>query len=739
MTDKVYELMDWPKIEDIIYSECDDPHSILGARKHGKNTLIQAFFPDSDAAYLQLMEEESDEDKIIMELPMEMVDENGYYAVMLNKKQSAFYRFRVVYEDHEDIVRDAYWHSSLINDDDVFLFSNGIHYSIYDKLGAHPMNHEGEDGTYFAVWAPSAHRVSVVGDFNHWDGRIHQMRRVPNSGIFEIFIPDAKVGQNYKYEIKLKTGLTYLKADPYANAMQLRPDDASVITDLTEFEWEDDDFIQGREERQKADQPISIYELFLGSFIAAPDGKQYASYKEIADQLVPYIKDMGYTHVELMPVMEYSEDSSWGYVTSGFYAPTARYGNADGLMYMINELHKAGIGVILDWAPAYFPKGNNGLADFDGTKLFEHPNDNWSTHPEKGTLMFDYGKKEVSNFLISSALFWVEKFHADGIRMDDVASMIYLDYSRGEGSWIPNVYGGNENLEAIELIKHLNSIMKKRNPGVLSMLEGKIAYPMLTGTLEEGGLGFDLKWNLNFTSDLLDYMHYDPFFRSHHHSELTFSLIYAFTERFLLAISHKDVCDGKNSMVGKMPGNRERKFANLRLAYTYIMTHPGKKMIFMGQDFGEFDEWDKDHTLEWDLMEYSVHSGLSFLVRSLNDLYKTTPALYAYDDDPDSFMWLNNLSANDCYLSYARLGNKPEEMLIVVANFAGVAKEITTGVPMAGKYKEIFNSDETDFGGSGVTNPRMKISKPKVWDEQADSISVKLAPLSISILQYKGE
>ena len=739
MTDKVYELMDWPKIEDVIYSECDDPQSVLGARKHGKSTLIQAFFPDSLEVYLQLLQEETEEEEVIEELPMEMVDENGYYAIMIGKKQSAFYRFHVVYEDREEIVRDAYWHSSLIDDDDVFYFINGIHYTIYEKLGAHPMNHEGEEGTYFAVWAPNAHRVSVVGDFNHWDGRIHQMKRVPHSGIFELFIPDAKVGQNYKYEIKLKTGLTYLKADPYANAMQLRPDDASVIADISDFDWEDDKFIASREERQGKDKPISIYEMYLGSFINGSDGAQYATYRQIADQLVPYIRDMGYTHVELMPVMEHDDDESWGYITTGFFAPTARYGDPEGLMYLINELHKANIGVILDVAPAYFPKGNNGLADFDGSKLYEHPNENWSTHPVKGTLMFDYGKKEVSNFLIASALFWVEKFHADGIRMDDVASMIYLDYSRGEGQWVPNVYGRNENLEAIELIKHLNSIMKKRNPGVLSLLEGKIAYPMLTGSLDEGGLGFDLKWNLNFTADLLDYMHYDPFFRSHHHSELTFSLIYAFTERFLLAISHNDVSGGKNSMVGKMPGNRERKFANLRLTYSYMMTHPGKKMLFMGQDFGEFDEWDKDHTLEWDLMEYSVHSGLSYLVRSLNELYKTYPALYAYDDDPDSFMWLNNLSANDCYLSYARVGNDPEEMLIVVANFAGVSKEITTGVPMAGKYKEIFNSDATEFGGSGVTNPRVKVSKPKVWDEQSDSISVKMAPLSISILQYKGE
>ncbi|MDE6063102.1 MAG: 1,4-alpha-glucan branching protein GlgB, partial [Lachnospiraceae bacterium] len=502
-----------------------------------------------------------------------------------------------------EIRRDAYRHKPLITAEDEEAFAHGVHYTVYEKLGAHPMTLSGEDGVYFAVWAPGAVRVSTVGDFNHWDGRVHQMRKLP-SGIFEIFIPDAKVGDNYKYELKMKGGLTYLKADPYGNAAQLRPETASVVADLREFTWEDGEWMKARKSSQKSSAPMSVYELYLGSFTEPSEGREYATYREIAPKVIAYVKEMGYTHVELMPIMEHPFDASWGYQIIGYYAPTARYGTPADFMYFINELHKAGIGVILDWVPAHFPRDTYGLSNFDGTCLYEHFDPRQGAHPHWGTLIYNYGRAEVKNYLIANALFWVEKFHADGLRMDAVASMLYLDYGKNDGEWVANIYGGNENLEAIEFIKHVNSILKKRNPGVLSIAEESTAWPMITGDLDEGGLGFDIKWNMGWMNDYLRYIRFDPYFRSHHHSELTFSMIYTYSENFMLVFSHDEVVHGKASMIGKMPGEREQKFAGLRLSYAYMMTHPGKKLLFMGQDIAEFDEWNEGRRVEWELLEY---------------------------------------------------------------------------------------------------------------------------------------
>ena len=730
MTKKLYKMMNWPVIEEIIYSESQDPHATLGPHVQGNGTLIQAFFPGAQKVTLQLT-------KDMAEKEMEIADDDGFFAVWLPVKNVGAYRYIVSYENGSvETMQDAYRHECLITAEDEEKFAMGVHYTVYEKLGAHPLNLDGEDGVYFAVWAPNALRVSTVGDFNHWDGRVHQMRKLP-SGIFEIFIPGVKAGDNYKYEIKLKTGLTYLKADPYGNAAQLRPETASVVADLRNFKWEDKEFIKKRKTFQKENAPISVYELYLGSFLAPKDDEEYANYREIADKLIPYVKEMGYTHVELMPVMEHPLDASWGYQVIGYYAPTARYGTPEDFMYFVNELHKAGIGVILDWVPAHFPRDIYGLSSFDGTCLYENPDEQRRSHPHWGTLVFDYGRPEVSNYLIANALFWVEKFHADGIRMDAVASMLYLDYGRNPGEWTANIYGGNENLEAVELIKHLNSMMGKRNPGVLRIAEESTAWPMVTGSLEDGGLGFDLKWNMGWMNDYLDYIKYDPYFRSHHHSELTFSMIYAYSEKFMLVFSHDEAVHGKSSMLGKMPGEREQKFANLRLTYAYMFTHPGRKLLFMGQDIGEFSEWNEMRQTEWELLKYPDHKGMAALVKKLNELYTTKPALYEWDDKPEGFAWINSINSTENLLTFMRRTRKKESLLVVAANFSGVEKKVKIGVPYEGSYKEILNTDAEEFGGSGMINKRAKRAVKKEWDDRPYSVSITLAPLSASILEFR--
>ena len=682
--------MNWAKIEEITYSECDNPHELLGPHKQGSKMLVQAFFPGAEKVTIHWKKTGQVGEAFLADVPMELADEEGYFAALVNAGKMAPYEYVVEYgkteerEAHRMICGDAYRHVPQITKEDMDRFAVGVHYTIYEKLGAHPMELDGESGTYFAVWAPNAMRISVVGDFNGWDGRIHQMRRLGDSGIFELFIPGAEAGDCYKYELKIKGGLTYLKADPYGNAAQKRPETASVIADLRDFSWDDSEFLKKRESYQCGNAPVSVYEMYLGSFVTPDEGQDYANYREIAPKVIDYVKKMGYTHVELMPVMEHPLDASWGYQVIGYYAPTARYGTPEDFMFFVNELHKAGIGVILDWVPAHFPRDSYGLSAFDGTCLYEHQDPRQGSHPHWGTLIYNYGRPQVSNYLIANALFWVEKYHADGIRMDAVASMLYLDYGRQDGEWIPNMYGGNENLEAIEMIKHFNSVLKKRDPGVLSIAEESTAFPMITGSLEEGGLGFDLKWNMGFMNDYLDYIKYDPYFRSHHHGELTFSMIYAYSEKFMLVFSHDEVVHGKGTLLGKMPGDRAQKLANLRL----------------------------------------------------NVLYRENKALYECDDQAIGFQWMNEISANECYVSFVRKGEEAEELLLVVANFSGVPREITTGVPYEGKYKEIMNTDAVQYGGTGVVNDRVKRAEDVEWDDKKQSVTVKMAPLSLSILQF---
>ena len=739
MNKKLYKLMNWPEIEEIIYSESDNPHKILGAHVVGNSTLVQTYLPGAKSVVLQNKKEKKN-------LEMEKVDEEGFFAVLVSGKTPFSYEYLAEYTDGSSKkIKDAYNFEPQITEEDMDKFSKGIHYTIYEKLGAHPLKIGTTQGVSFAVWAPHAVRVSVVGDFNDWDGRIHQMRRLGDSGIFEIFIPDAVPGQNYKYEIKVKGGLVFLKSDPYAFGQQLRPDTASVIRNNPEkkagsrsskgLRWEDKKWMAERKERQSKGKPISVYELHLGSFCKDKEGN-YLNYRELAPRIIDYVKEMGYTHIELMPIMEHPFDASWGYQVIGYYAPTSRYGTNEDFMFFMNELHKAEIGVILDWVPAHFPRDTHGLSCFDGTCLYEHQDPRQGSHPHWGTLIYNYGRPQVANYLIANALYWIEQYHVDGIRMDAVASMLYLDYGKSDGQWVANQYGGHENLEAVEFLKHLNSIVKKRNDGVLMIAEESTAWPKVTGSLEENGLGFDIKWNMGWMNDYLGYIRLDPYFRAHHHNELSFSMIYAYSENFMLVFSHDEVVHGKGTLMGKMPGDIEDKFANLRLTYAYMMTHPGKKLLFMGQDIAEFDEWNEEREVQWELTRFNSHKGVQKLVQALNNLYTTLPALHKLDDSWDGFEWINCMAADACLLSYLRKTQTAEDTLVVVANFANVSRKFRVGVPFAGKYQEILNTDAQVFGGLERVNEAILCSEEVEQDGKADSIQVMMAPLSVSILSY---
>ena len=730
MNKKLYKLMNWPEIEGIVYSESDNPHEILGAHAAGTSVLVQTFQPGAKSVRVQLTEGDKS-------YKMEMADEEGYFAALIPGKKIPEYEYIVEAQDGSlKKVKDAYNYPPQIAREDAEKFNAGIHYTIYEKLGAHPMEIDGVEGVLFAVWAPNALRVSVIGDFNDWDGRTHQMRKLWDSGIFELFIPGVREGDCYKYEIKAKGGLTFLKADPFAFGQQLRPDSASIVRDITGFKWEDSKWIRNRARVQAEDKPMNVYEVYLGSFAKPEDGGEYCNYRELAPKIIEYVKKMGYTHVELMPVMEHPFDASWGYQVIGYYAPTSRYGSAEDFMFFMNEMHKAEIGVILDWVPAHFPRDTYGLSGFDGTCLYEHQDPRQGFHPHWGTLIYNYGRPEVSNYLIANALYWAEQYHADGIRIDAVASMLYLDYGKNDGEWIANIYGGNENLEAVEFLKHLNSIMKKRCKGVLMIAEESTAWPKITGALDDDGLGFDLKWNMGFMNDYLNYIKTDPYFRSGRHNDLTFSMIYAYSEKFMLVFSHDEVVHGKATLLGKMPGNRSEQFANMRLTYAYHMTHPGKKLIFMGQDIGEYNEFYEDREVEWNLLEIDANAKLNRLVADLNKLYTSKPALYAKDNSWEGFEWINCITPNACMLSYIRKADKMEDSLVVVANFANVKQEFRVGVPYEGKYTEILNTDAKIYGGKGITNKNICDTIETEWDGKPYAIDMVSAPLSISIFSY---
>jgi 1,4-alpha-glucan branching enzyme len=649
------------------------------------------------------------------------------------------YRLVTQLDDGREVTAyDPYCFLPLLEDSDIEAFGRGDHNRAQRCLGAHPVTVEGVAGTRFAVWAPNAERVSVVGDFNGWDGRCHPMRVRGGSGVWELFIPDLGAGTLYKYEIRNRTsGELLVKGDPFAQSMEMRPATASRVAGASTYQWTDQDWLAQRNAHDWLHEALAIYELHAGSWRRNTDGEPL-SYRELAEVLPAYLVELGFTHVELMPVTEYPLDESWGYQPTGYFAPTARYGSPDDLRYLIDRLHAARIGVVLDWVPGHFPKDAHGLARFDGTTLFEYGDERRALHPDWGTLVFDYGRNEVQSFLTSSALYWLEEFHIDGLRVDAVASMLYLDYSRKHGEWAPNVHGGNEHLEAISFLKHLNETTHRECPGTLTFAEESTAWPGVTRPTFIGGLGFSLKWNMGWMHDTLVYLSEDPVHRRFHHERVTFGPLYAFSENFTLPLSHDEVVHGKRSLLGRMPGDDWQRFANLRLLYAFQWTYPGKKLLFMGQEFGQPGEWDAQGALPWHLLDDPLHAGVQRLVRDLNALYRSHPALHELDFDPAGFHWLRWDDADNSAISYLRIGHQAE--LVVAINFTPVPREgYRLGVPRAGRYREILNTDSRFYGGSDLGNPLPLATDDSSWMDQRQSLAVTLPPLATVVFEHVSD
>ena len=621
---------------------------------------------------------------------------------------------------------------------DHYLLGQGNHYEIYKKLGAHEVT-AGKKGVYFAVWAPHAKSVSVIGEFNGWDAAADRMERQEPLGIYTVFVPEAKDGQMCKYCVETESGERIYKADPFANYAELRPGTASRITDISHLKWTDDRWMESRKKWDNKENPLSIYEVHMGSWMRHPgrEDEGFYTYREFAEAITKYVKKMGYTHVELMGIAEHPFDGSWGYQVTGYYAPTSRYGTPEDFAYMINYLHRNGIGVILDWVPAHFPKDAHGLADFDGTPTFEYADPRKGEHPDWGTKIFDYEKPQVRNFLIANALFWIEHFHVDGLRVDAVASMLYLDYGKQDGQWVPNKYGGNQNLEAIEFFKHLNSVVLGRNPGTMMIAEESTAWPKVTGNPEDDGLGFSLKWNMGWMHDFTEYMKLDPYFRKNAHHMMTFSMEYAYSENYILVLSHDEVVHLKCSMLNKMPGEGFDKYANLKAAYAFMTGHPGKKLLFMGQEFAQLREWSEERELDWFLLSEEPHQQIQNWYRDLLHLYKKNPALYELDNDPAGFEWINKDDIFRSIFSFVRHSKGKKKNLLFVCNFTPVAREdYRVGVPTKRQCKLVLNSDEKEYGGSG--EKRKEIYKPvkKECDGQKYSFAYPLPAYGVAVFEY---
>ncbi|AWH85820.1 1,4-alpha-glucan branching enzyme [Flavobacterium album] len=626
---------------------------------------------------------------------------------------------------------------SFFTDFDIDLFKAGKHYRLYEKLGAHLTEVDGQKGVYFAVWAPSAKAVSVIGDFNYWLEGEHPLNvRWDGSGIWEGFIPGIDKGTKYKYKIHSHhNDIKTEKADPFAFYCETPPNTASVVWN-TKHGWKDTKWMATRQDKNGLDKPYSVYEVHLGSWRRA-EGGRFLSYIELADQLVAYVKEMNFTHVEFMPVMEYPYDPSWGYQLVGYFAPTSRFGKPEDFMVLVDKLHQAGIGVILDWVPSHFPSDAHGLGFFDGTNLYEHPDIRKGYHPDWKSLIFNYGRNEVRSFLISNAVFWLDKYHIDGLRVDAVASMLYLDYSRADGEWEPNVFGGRENLEAASFLKDMNEEVYRSFTGVQTIAEESTSFPMVSRPTYIGGLGFGMKWMMGWMHDTLEYFKKEPIYRRHHQNDLTFSMTYAFTENFMLPLSHDEVVYGKHSILGRMPGDEWQRFGNLRLLYAFMFTHPGAKLLFMGSEFGQSGEWNFEQSLDWHLLDYDYHKGIKNLITALNKLYKKQPALYEKQFSADGFEWINYGDNENSVLSFIRKGNNPEDNLIIICNMTPVIREdYRIGIPVAGKLKELFNSDDGQFGGSGVTNKKLKTDDIP-WNGRDYSAAMTLPPLGVMVFSVK--
>jgi 1,4-alpha-glucan branching enzyme len=693
------------QIDQLIGADLHDPFKVLGLHfidGKKKGALVRTFQPHAESVRIVIKDEK--------QYMYKMRDE-GLFEIVLPGRTKAFpYQLEIRYPDKKThLTADPYSFLPQLGDVDRYLFNSGTHYKLYDRLGAHPVTIDGTSGTIFRVWAPAARRVSVIGSFNSWDGRVHQMRSLDKTGIWEIFIPGVGINELYKFEIKTSYRDLLVKSDPFQFYGEVRPRTASIVCSLDNYSWNDSDWLARRKNGRPYDKAVAIYEVHLGSWRRDPfDPARFLTYREIADELVPYVKEMGFTHVELMPIMEHPLDESWGYQVSAYFSVTSRYGTPEEFMYLVDLCHQHDIGVILDWVPAHFPSDAHSLARFDGTALYEHEDPRQGAHPEWGTLVFNYGRREVSNFLIANALFWFDRYHIDGLRVDAVASMLYLDYSRQEGEWIPNCYGGRENIEAVEFLRHLNSIVYDHHPNVMMIAEESTSFYGVSKPTDGGGLGFGFKWNMGWMNDTLEYISKDPLYRKYHHNALTFSLYYAFSENFILAISHDEVVHGKRSLLGKMPGDPWQQFANLRLFLLFQWCHPGKKLLFMGCEFGQWSEWYCKTSLDWHLPEQEMgHRQLQDFVRDLNAVYRDSLPLFQVDFTAEGFQWLDFMDVDNSVVGFARYGSGRQEFLVCIFNFTPqVISNYRMGVPEAVDYEEIFNSDRPEYGGSNVVNSR---------------------------------
>jgi 1,4-alpha-glucan branching enzyme len=715
-----------------------DPFQVLGPHADSNGGLsVRAFLPNAREA-----EVVADGDGG-QRFHMRRIHAAGLFEAHIPHRPKVF-RYRLQFTDTAGRVRrllDPYSFPPLLSDYDLYLIAEGTHYKKYEKLGAHVREVAGVQGVHFGVWAPNARRVSVVGDFNDWDGRRHQMRVRGTTGVWELFIPELTQGERYKFEIKARdSDYLALKADPYGFHFELRPQTAAIVFDIDVHEWRDEEWMSARPHFDWLHAPITIYEVHLGSWMRVPEeGGHWLTYRELAPKLAAYAKDMGYTHIELLPVTEHPFDASWGYQTLGYFAPTSRFGSPTDFMWFVDHCHQQGIGVILDWTPAHFPRDAHGLAYFDGTPLYEYADPRKGEQKDWGSLVFDYGRNEVRNYLISSALFWLDKYHADGLRVDGVASMLYLDYSRRPGEWMPNVFGGRENLEAVDFLKLCNEVVHRYHPGVLTIAEESTAWPAVSRPTYAGGLGFSMKWNMGWMNDTLVYMSKEPVHRRFHHQNLTFSMLYAFSENFVLPLSHDEVVYGKRSLLDKMPGDMWQKFANLRAFYTYFFTHPGKKLLFMGGDIGQWREWNEADSVDWNLIEHPLHRQLQACVRDLNALYRTEPALHDQDFDPPGFEWIDCNDSDSSVVSFLRRARHSDDFVVVVCNFTPVPRHAyRIGVPASGLYRELFNSDSMFYGGSNMGNGSGLVTDPTPCHRRPFSLRVEAPPLGAVILKRQS-
>ena len=717
----------------IVNGEHSDPHTVLGMHEMEedgrKAVVVRAFLPD--AAGITVIDYANKRKKY----PMERLHADGFFEVTIADREEWF-RYQLEYTDADGNTwrsYDPYSFSPTLSEFDRHLFGAGTHYEIYEKMGGRLMTHEGARGAAFSVWAPNAKAVSVIGDFNNWDARRSPMRRLGESGIWELFLPAAAEGDKYKFHVTQCDGRVVDKTDPYGVYAEVRPNNASVLYPLKRYKWKDRRWMTARRKYDFRTAPMNIYEVHLGSWKRA-EGDRFLTYTELAEQLIPYVKEMGYTHIEMLPVEEHPFDGSWGYQVTGYYAPTSRYGSPDEFKQFVDACHQNGISVILDWVPAHFPKDDFALARFDGTALYEHQDPRLGEHIQWGTYIFNYGRKEVANFLLANALYWMDIFHIDGLRVDAVASLLRLDFCKEEGQWLPNVYGGSENLEAIEFLKHMNSVIAEREPGALMIAEDSTAWPGVTKKVDEGGLGFSLKWNMGWMNDFLSYIKLDPIYRKYHQNKLTFGMAYHYAENFVLVLSHDEVVHTKSSMIGKMPGDVWQSFANLRLSYGFMMGHPGKKLLFMGGEFAQYSEWSEARSLDWHLLQYADHQEMQAYVKELNHLYTEEPAFWAEDFDPNGFQWIECDDAESSIVSFVRRSEEKE--LVFLCNFTPVVhRGFSLGVPQEGVYHERLNSDAARFGGSDVINAVPLQSKAEPAGRCPFRVELDVPPLGMVILE----